>query len=85
LAQHVFDAFDELALDTVGERIQWVPLLGSTEGGVITACRDADVARAGGIGLPVPGVTLSSCRATASWRFGFKAQASRQAIGDGRT
>jgi len=40
------------------ERIQWVPLLGSTEGGVITACRDADVARAGGLGLPVPGVTL---------------------------
>jgi feruloyl-CoA synthase len=54
----VFDAFDDLALDTVGERIQWVPLLGSTEGGVITACRDADVARAGGLGLPVPGVTL---------------------------
>ena len=58
LAQHVFDAFDELALDTVGERIQWVPLLALTEGGVITACRDADVARAGGIGLPLPSVTL---------------------------
>jgi feruloyl-CoA synthase len=58
LVQQVFDAFDDLALDTVGERIQWVPLLGSTEGGVITACRDADVARAGGLGLPVPGVTL---------------------------
>ena len=25
---------------------------------MITACVDADVARAGGIGLPVPGVTL---------------------------
>jgi hypothetical protein len=23
--------------------------------------------------LPLPSVTLSSCRATASWRFGFKA------------
>lgn len=58
LAQHVFDAFDELALDTVGERIQWMPVFASTECGVITACRDADVARAGGIGLPVPSVTL---------------------------
>ena len=57
-AQHVFDAFDELALDAVGERIQWMPVFASTEGGVITACRDADVARAGGIGLPVPSVTL---------------------------
>jgi feruloyl-CoA synthase len=58
LARHVFDAFDELALDTVGERIQWMPVFASTEAGVITACRDADVARAGGIGLPVPSVTL---------------------------
>jgi len=82
LAQHVFDAFDELALDTVGERIQWVPLLALTEGGVITACRDAVVARAGGIGLPVPSVTLklvpnngrlevwvqSPCVTTGYWR-----------------
>jgi feruloyl-CoA synthase len=58
LAQHVRDAFDELALDTVGERIRWAPVFGSTEAGLMTLCRDADAGRAGGIGLPAPGVTL---------------------------
>jgi feruloyl-CoA synthase len=58
LSQHVRDAFDELALDAVGECIQWVPLFGSTEVGATTLCRDADAGRPGGIGLPVPGVTL---------------------------
>jgi feruloyl-CoA synthase len=58
LNQHVRDAFDELALDAVGERIQWVPVFGSTEAGMTMLCRDADVGRTGGIGLPVPGVTL---------------------------
>jgi feruloyl-CoA synthase len=58
LAQHLSDAFDELALDAVGERIRWVPVYGSTEGGLMALCRDTDASRAGGIGLPVPGVTM---------------------------
>ena len=57
LARHIFDAFDELALDTVGERIQWMPVFASTEGGVITACRDAPTSLARAV---------SACRCRAS-------------------
>jgi feruloyl-CoA synthase len=58
LASQVRETIDELALETVGERIQWVPLLGSTECLLTTVCRDAGAGRAGGVGLPAPGVTL---------------------------
>jgi feruloyl-CoA synthase len=58
IAQHVCDAFDALARATVGERIPWVAVLGSTEAGPITAHRHSDVASAGCVGLPPPGVTL---------------------------
>jgi feruloyl-CoA synthase len=58
VAQHVCDAFDALARATVGERIPWVALLGSTEAGMITAHRHSDAASAGRVGLPPPGVTL---------------------------
>jgi len=58
IAQHVCDAIDELALVTVGERIQWVAGLGSTEAGPISLYWHSHVALAGNIGLLVPGVTL---------------------------
>jgi feruloyl-CoA synthase len=58
IAQHVCDAFDTLARATVGERIPWVGLLGSTEAGMITAHRHSDAASAGRVGLPPPGATL---------------------------
>lgn len=58
IAQHVCDAFDVLARATVGERIPWVALLGSTEAGMMTAHRHSDAASAGRVGLPPPGVTL---------------------------
>jgi feruloyl-CoA synthase len=58
IAQHVCDAFDALARATVGERIPWVALLGSTEAGMMTAHRHSDAASAGRVGLPSPGVTL---------------------------
>src|SRR6266403_560321 len=38
IAQHVCDAIDELAMETVGDRIQWVTMLGSTEAGGISLC-----------------------------------------------
>jgi feruloyl-CoA synthase len=58
IAQHICDAFDELALETTGERIPWVAVLGSTEAGFISAHRHSDAASAGCVGLPPPGVTL---------------------------
>jgi feruloyl-CoA synthase len=58
LSGHVCDTFDELALATVGRRIPWVALLGSTEGGLIAMCQTRDAVRAGGVGLPGPGITL---------------------------
>ncbi|MDB5513809.1 MAG: feruloyl-CoA synthase [Tardiphaga sp.] len=58
IAQHVCDAFDELALETIGRRIPWWGLLGSTEAGLITAHRHSGTASAGRVGLPPPGATL---------------------------
>jgi feruloyl-CoA synthase len=58
LAQPVWDAMDELALETCGERILWVTGLGATETGPsVTFTTAADV-KAGMIGLPVPGVQV---------------------------
>jgi feruloyl-CoA synthase len=58
IAQPVCDAIDELAMATVGERIQWVTMLGSTEAGPISLYWHSQVAPAGNVGLPAPGVTL---------------------------
>jgi feruloyl-CoA synthase len=58
IAQHICDAFDELALETIGERIPWVGVLGSTEAGFVAAHRHSDTLSAGCVGLPPPGVTL---------------------------
>jgi len=58
LAQHIWDAMDELAVATVGERIQWMTGLGSTETGPFALSCRPDVTGSGIIGLPVPGVDL---------------------------
>jgi feruloyl-CoA synthase len=58
IAQHICDAFDELALETIGECIPWVAMLGSTEAGPIAAHRHSAAVSAGCVGLPPPGVTL---------------------------
>jgi feruloyl-CoA synthase len=58
IAQHICDAFDELALGTIGVRIPWVAVLGSTEAGFIAGHRHSDAMSAGCVGLPPPGVTL---------------------------
>jgi feruloyl-CoA synthase len=58
IAQHVCDAFDELALETTGRCAPWWGVLGSTEAGLITAHRHSGAASAGRVGLPPPGATL---------------------------
>jgi len=58
IAQHVCDAFDELARNTIGHPIPWAALLGSTEAGLITVHGHSEYASAGCVGLPPPGVAL---------------------------
>ena len=58
IASHVCEAFDELAVATIGAPVPWLTLLGSTEAGLITAFQHSDAGPAGRVGLPAPGVSL---------------------------
>ena len=58
LSQHVFDALQDLAVKTTGERVMFISSLGSTETApAALACSWASD-HAGNIGLPLPGVEL---------------------------
>lgn len=58
LSQCVWDALDELAIETCGERIRMLTGLGATETAPFALCVNTDSHRAGIVGLPVPGVEL---------------------------
>jgi feruloyl-CoA synthase len=58
LAQHVLDAFAQLAVKTTGERILFMSSLGSTETAPAALACNWQSERAGNIGVPLPGVTL---------------------------
>jgi feruloyl-CoA synthase len=58
IAQHVCDAIDELALATIGKRVPWVSVYGSTEAGIIAIYRHSEGGSVGRVGLPPPGVVL---------------------------
>jgi len=58
LPQHVWDAFDLLAIDTVGTRIPMLTGLGATETAPFALCADKANRHSGVVGLPVPGVEL---------------------------
>jgi feruloyl-CoA synthase len=55
LPQPVWDAFEELAVQTCGERILWITGLGATETAPLATCANWEAGRAGMIGLPVAG------------------------------
>ena len=55
LPQPVWDAFEELAFATCGERILWITGLGATETAPLATCANWDTGRAGMIGLPAVG------------------------------
>jgi len=55
LPQPVWDAFDELAVQTCGERILWITGLGSTETAPFATCANWEAGRSGMIGLPAAG------------------------------
>ncbi len=58
LAQHVWDALDELAVATVGERITMLTGLGATETAPFAIVCRPDVTGSGIVGLPVTGNEL---------------------------
>lgn len=58
LLQPVWDALEELAVETCGQRIIIFTGLGSTETGPAAMFPGKDLRRAGEIGLPAPGVEL---------------------------
>ena len=58
LAQHVWDALDALAVETVGERITMLAGFGSTETAPFCLIARPDCAQAGVVGLPARGVAL---------------------------
>jgi len=58
LSQPVWQAFEELAAQTCGERILWITGLGSTETAPFAMCTARGAMRAGMIGLPAAGLEL---------------------------
>jgi feruloyl-CoA synthase len=58
MAQHVLDAYEELAIDTTGQRILFMSSLGSTETAPAALACSWEAEHAGNIGLPLPGVEL---------------------------
>ena len=61
LRQEVADAFVELSVDTLGERLPWVTGLGATESAPFALCTGAQMSpelKTSRIGVPVPGVEL---------------------------
>ena len=69
LAQPVWDALDELAVQTCGERILWVTGLGATETSPSATFTTRDGVRSGMIGLPVPGVEIKLAPAAEKLEF----------------
>ena len=58
LGQRFWDELQELAVAACGERVRMVTGLGATESAPFALCIASDDARAGMVGLPVPGVEL---------------------------
>ncbi|OGA64618.1 MAG: feruloyl-CoA synthase [Betaproteobacteria bacterium RIFCSPLOWO2_12_FULL_67_28] len=58
LPQPVWKAYDELALETCGERILWITGYGATETAPFAMSTNRGAARAGTVGLPVDGLEM---------------------------
>jgi feruloyl-CoA synthase len=74
IPQNICDAFDELALQTIGKRIPFVGAFGSTEAGFMLADQHARGSSSGRVGLPVPGVTLKLARVDGKLEARIKSQ-----------
>ncbi|HEY4638259.1 MAG TPA: AMP-binding protein, partial [Burkholderiales bacterium] len=58
LPQPVWKAYEELALQTCGERILWITGYGATETAPFAMSTNRGAARAGSVGLPVDGLEM---------------------------
>ena len=58
LPQPVWKAYEDLAVQTCGERILWITGYGATETAPFVMCTNRGAARAGTVGLPVDGVEM---------------------------
>lgn len=58
MAQHTWDALEEIATETYGEHIMMMTGLGATETAPFSLCAGRGMTGAGLVGLPVPGVEL---------------------------
>jgi feruloyl-CoA synthase len=58
LPQPVWKAFEDLAVETCGERILWITGYGATETAPFVMCTNRGATRAGTVGLPVDGVDM---------------------------
>ena len=58
LPQAVWQAYEELAVQSCGERILWITGYGATETAPFAMCTNRGAARAGTVGLPVDGVEM---------------------------
>ena len=58
LPQPVWKAYEELAVETCGERILWITGYGATETAPFVMCTNRGATRAGTVGLPVDGVDM---------------------------
>jgi len=58
LPQPVWQAYEDLAVRTCGERILWITGYGATETAPFTMCTNRGAVRAGTVGLPVDGVEM---------------------------
>jgi feruloyl-CoA synthase len=62
LPQPIWKAYEDLALDTCGERIRWITGYGATETAPAAMFTSRGAARAGTVGLPVDGVEMKLAR-----------------------
>ena len=58
LSRHIWDALDEISIETLGYKIPMLTGLGATETAPFAICANAENTGAGVIGLPVPGTRL---------------------------
>jgi feruloyl-CoA synthase len=58
LPQPVWKAYEELALESCGERVLWITGYGSTETAPFAMSTNRGAARAGSVGLPVDGLDM---------------------------
>lgn len=58
MPQHVWDAYDDLAVQTIGKRILWVTGLGATETAPSVTFTTWDGVKSGWIGLPMAGLDV---------------------------